>query len=256
MKILVAIPSKNRVDILKENALSWLKYIDADWKVFVEPQDYAKYLPFLGGHSEEPSHIVALSENDQGLGFSKQCMKEYAVAQGYDLVFKLDDDVKGWTEFRKILKGKEAAERFNKNLKDITEMFEKQPQVAVVSFPYSFQMFEQYLFKKNKRVQTCYITRTEDFHADPRISVFEDFSVGLKAIVSQKLVLWYGMSGIAMGVKVGGGTGGHQDFDRKERALKEIYVLREIYPPLAFREVDKVWCYEPDLKSLKIGFYL
>ncbi len=251
MKILVAIPSKNRVDILKENTLSWVKYIDVDWMVFVEPQDLMNYRLTVG-----TKNCIPLDENNKGLGYSKTIIKNYAEKYDYDLVFKLDDDVKGWTEFRKILKGKEAAERFNKNLEDIVEIFEQQPQVAVVSFPYSFQMFEQFLFKKNKRVQTCYITRIEDFHTDPRISVFEDFSVGLKAIVSQKLVLWYGMSGIAMGVKVGGGTGGHQDFDRKERALKEIEVLREIYPPLAFREVNKIWCYEPDLKSLKIGLYL
>lgn len=255
MKTLVAIPSKNRIDILKANALKWLEHIEADWKVFVEPQDYRNYVPFLASHSEAPTHIVALMENNRGLGYSKQSIKDYAKAHGYDLIFKVDDDISGWTDFRKVLKGKEGAAQFNKNLKEIVEAFEKHPQLAVVSFPYSFQMFEEFQFKKTKRVQTAYITRVEDFHADPAISVFEDFSVGLNAIVQGKLVLYYG-SGISMGVKVGGGEGGHQSFDRQERAMKEIEELRKIYPPLGFRKVDKIWGYEPDLKSVKIGLYL
>ena len=56
-----------------------------------------------------------------------------------------------------------------------------------------------------------------------------------------------------MGVKVVGGTGGHQSFDRKEQALSEVEELRKIYPPLAFRAVDKSWGIEPDLSSVKIG---
>lgn len=252
MKVLIAIPSKKRAEVLKKNALVWLIHIESvDWKVFIEKEDFLDYARILPADK-----LVILEETNQGLGYAKTIIKNYALNNGYDFIFKVDDDIKGWTDFRKTLEPKESAEKCEGFVKIITQYMKETPAIGAVSFPYSFQMFSQFDYKKTKRVQTAYITNVEDFYADPKVSVFEDFAVGLSVMVKGKMVLYYGESGISMGVKVGGGEGGHQSFDRQERAMKEIEELRKIYPPLAFRKVNKIWCYEPDLKSVKIGFYL
>lgn len=254
MKILIAIPSKKRAEVLRKNALAWVRLTGIDFAVFVELEDLKDYREMFQ-KEQVPLKIVCLNESSKGLGYSKVSIKKYADANGYDVIVKIDDDVSGWTDFRTKLTPQQSAEKFKFILSESIDLFNKNPDVVCVSFPYSFQMFEQKDFKKDKRVQTAYIARTEYFHADPRISAFEDFAVGLNAIVKQKLVMKYGMSGICMGVQVGKGEGGHQSYNRERQAYSEIDVLREIYPPLKFRKVDKIWHYEPDLRSVKVGQY-
>lgn len=249
MKVLISIPSKKRSDVLKKNAYSWVKLTGLDFVIFVEKEDEADYEEFFG------SKIFVLPESNKGLGYCKDVIKQYAVRNDYDIIVKIDDDVSGWTDYRTKLSPEQSAEKFKFILSETIDLFNKNPEVVVVSFPYSFQMFEEKGFTKDKRVQTAYIARTDYFHADRRISAFEDFAVGLNAITKGKLVMKYGMSGICMGVKVGGGEGGHQSYNREQQAFSEIDVLREIYPPLKFRKVDKIWHYEPDLRSVKVGFY-
>ncbi len=249
MKILIAIPSKRRADVLEKNALKWVQHTGLDFQIFIEQDDFSEY-------EKISKNLIILPEYKRGLGYAKTIIKEYAEKNNYDLIIKIDDDVSGWTDYRRQLKGEEAGKRFRQTIRECEIAFEKYPDIAVIAFPYSFQMFEKRSFERTKRVQTAYIARTAYFHVDTRISVFEDFAVGINAITKNKLVMLYGMSGIVMGIPVGGGTGGHQSYDRAIQAEKEIEVLREIYPPLSFRKVEKPWIYEPDLASIKkIGFY-
>lgn len=247
-KILIAIPSKNRVEILKKNALSWVPLTGFDWVVFVEPQDSDKYASLLEG-----GHGYVLPENNKGLGYAKTFIKKYAEENGYTHIFKIDDDVQGFTKYRQKLYLDVTANWFKDFMKDIEVAFYKYPKVKAVSFPYNFEMYELKKWEVTKRVQTAFICRTQDFFASEKISVFEDFALGLKIIVNGGLILKYCMAGIEMGVKVGGGSGGHQSFDRFEQAKAEAVELRKIYPPLNFRKVDKSWKIEPDLSSLELN---
>lgn len=246
MKLLIAIPSKNRVDILKANTLQWVKDVGVDWVVFVEPQDIGTYASVLG------ENFFVLNANDKGLGYCKQAIKDYALANGYTHIFKLDDDIKGFTNYRTKLKGAEIPQYIAECLPILMDAFRVYPQVKAIAFPYSFEMYERKRWEVVKRVQTAYIVETESMLVDPAISVFEDFATGLDIISKGGLVLKFGLMGIDMGVKVGGGSGGHQSFDRAERARAEIEPMRKIYPPLKFRKVDKPWQIEPDLTSISI----
>lgn len=244
MKILIAIPSKDRVDIFKRNAWQWLIYTGLEYKVFIEPQDQEKYKGLVD--------IVIMDKNNQGLGYAKQCIKQYAQQNGYDFIFKVDDDVRGFTNYRKKLPPQEAGQWLAQVIEDIKQAFEQYPEIKAVGFPYSFEMYEKKHWEVTKRLQTAYIVRTQDFHVNPGISVFEDFAAALSIIAGGGIVMRYGLAGIDMGVKVGGGTGGHQSFDRFEQAKKELDLLRKIYPPLNFRKVDKPWKIEPDIGSISI----
>ncbi len=250
MKTLIAIPSKGRAAIFAKNALPWLLESQLDWKVFLEKQDVELY--------NLPSQKVAvLPESNLGLGYSKEIIKQYAVENGYDAIFKVDDDVKAWTDFRKVLKPKESAAFFQKMLSEMEKMLEEKELLAGFGFPYSFQMFEKFSYKKTKRVQTAFLFRTKDFHADRSVDVFEDFAASLWPIVNGKLVLTCGKMGISMGVPVGGGTGGHQSFKRnEERAMNCCDAMRKIYPALKLKRVSHDWGIEPDIRSIRIGLYI
>ena len=248
MKTLLAIPSKNRADTLRKNALSWIDAVGYDWRIFLEPQDVEEYnLPM--------ENVCVLSENNKGYGFAKTEIKKFALENNYDSIFKLDDDIKSWTDFRKMLAPKDAGIHLRSVIEKIEFLLQENPRLAGVSFPYSFQMFDRYDFKKTKRVQTAYLFRTNDFYADERVSNFDDFAMSIRAIVNNKMILMCGLTGIGLGVKVGGGTGGQQDFDRMEQSRGEAEVLRELFPLLNFRSVEKRWGIEPDLRSIKMGYY-
>ena len=247
MKLLIAIPSKNRVDVLEKNAMQWVPLTGIDWMVFVEPQDADKY-----AHFNLSNHGFVLPENNKGLGYAKSQIKKYAIENGYTHIFKIDDDVQGFTKYRQRLFKEVTAEWVKEFITDIKSVFERYSKVKAVAFPYAFEMYELKKWETAKRIQTAYICRIEDFHADEKISVFEDFASGLKIITAGGAILKYCMAGIEMGVKVGGGTGGHQSFDRFEQAKKEAEELRKIYPPLNFRRVNKPWKIEPDMSSVTL----
>jgi hypothetical protein len=254
MKLLLAIPSKKRAEIFEKNTWQWLQHITAfDWKIFLEIEDIPNYNGIIAN-----DRIVSLPEANLGLGFSKEIIKKYAQGNGYDAIFKIDDDIEGWTDFRKRQTPEESARFFEKITTELLGLFEKEKEVAGFGFPYSFQMFEKFPLKQTKRVQTAYLFRTAFFHADRRVDIFEDFAASLYAIVKNKLVFTCGLMGIDMGVPVGGGTGGHQSFKRnEERAKRCCDAMREIYPPLKLRVTpDKSWGIEPDFRSVKIGYYL
>lgn len=250
MKILFAVPSKNRVEIFEKYALPWLKCLEGSVTVFVEPQDYEKYDKFFEGNIE----VVDIKENDKGLWFVKEFIQKFAAANGYDLVFKIDDDTKGFTDYRISAK---TPEETAKNVKKFLALFEEQvwhhKEIKAIAFPYSFHMFDDFDFKPVKKVQSTYLVRTEFLTVEGKnFSVFEDFAVGLNIVVNNGFVMKYGRSGQMVGVPVGGGTGGHQDFDRRKLAEVEAGLLREIYPPLLFCKVNKSWGIEPDMRSIKM----
>lgn len=250
MKVLLAIPSKARASTLQKYALQWLSLLPAEinWMVFVEPQDVPAYADVV------PGHLYQIDSNDQGLGYALTRIKVYAELNQYDVVFKLDDDIRGFMEWRQKLNPGAVAKLVTRMVNEIGEAFGKYADLGAVTFPYSFEQYEKVVWEPTKRVQTAYLVRTSAWFTDPRVSVFEDFAVGLHCLVKGFRVMKYGLSAIDMGVKVGGGTGGHQSpqLERNNRSLATIDELRKIYPPLECKAVDKPWGIEPDLRSVKL----
>lgn len=264
MKILIAVPSKNRVETLKKYTLSWLRLVNElpdlsdeyDWKIFVEPQDFSKYSELFeaSGVDDLSGLLVDIRQNDKGLGYAKNFIMEYALDNGYELVLKLDDDVKGFTKMRVGPKTEEeSALNFVWMCNKVVPIFQNHRNLGAVAFPYGNELYDMTdTFTKTKRLQTSYFIKPELFAVNPDINVFEDFATGLNVLVKNFAMLKYNWAGQVLGVKVGGGTGGHQAYDRKVQAYKEVELLRAIYPALKFRKVDKPWEIEPDIKSIKL----
>lgn len=247
LKLLVAIPSKNRVETLERYTWGWAKSLKFDVRVFVEPQDEESYLTVI-----PEANLVKIDANNRGLGYVKKYIQNYAKENGYDVVFKLDDDCKAHTDMRNPMSQERTAEFLNTVLPTLMLAFDRK-NLGAIAFPYSFQMFNlDEMFSKVKKMQSSYLVRTDLLCTPYEFSVFEDFSVGLWCMTKGFTILKFNYSGQVQGVPVGGGTGGIQDFDRGALVEKEAELLRKIYPPLVFKKVDKPWKIEPDMRSIKL----
>jgi hypothetical protein len=84
MNCLVAIPSKSRPENIKSFVLPFVKRLNLDYKIFVEPQEINSY---------NFENVVSHEENNIGLGGALVSIKKYAEKNNYDVILKLDDDV-------------------------------------------------------------------------------------------------------------------------------------------------------------------
>jgi hypothetical protein len=231
MKCLVFIPSKGRPESIRSNTLPLVKRLGLDYRIFVEPQDAEAY---------SFANVVTLPENDKGLGYSTSIAKQYAVINGYDLMFRLDDDV-------------HEIGNLENDIAKVLDVF-KMPTVGAVVFPYSFEFYaktDKLFSRVNKRTQTCYIIRTKCFEPSASVSTFDDFyqflllrQAGLDTLFCSRHMIKC--------KPVGKGKGGLQCFDRKEMAKREIAIFQAIDPSITIiSKPDKPWGYEPKFTSPK-----
>jgi hypothetical protein len=185
-------------------------------------------------------NVVLLNENNRGLGYATATAKEYAVQHGYDLLFKVDDDV-------------QAIGSVEQDIERLMRAFEI-PTIGAVCFPYSFEFYaktDKLFSRANKRVQTCYIIRTEAYKPTEQVSTFEDFYQFLLLRQAGYDTL-YCSKHLIKCKPVGGGKGGLQLFDRKEMAKREIALFQSIDPTIGIvHKPEKPWCYEPKFTSPK-----
>ena len=237
MKLLILLPSKGRPTQLQALTGSWLFEQGLDCKILVEPQDALAY-----GAIAPPGSILELTDDNRGTEFALFHGKQYALKNGYDVIFKIDDDIKGWSTMDKKDK-KTSAERFKQLLEDVVKPLEN-PNCAGISFGYRQEFWhDKKWFGVNHRFQTCYLVKTE--HFQPRLfekgektdDPWEDFCNFLRVIKDGHKVLRYGR--YTMDTDVGTGDGGLQDWYRNqtpERYKELIEIVRKEFPWLPFRK--------------------
>ena len=226
MKVLVVVPSKGRPDVFSKFGKKFIATLGVDSVVLLEKEDYELY--------DHPNKVL-LEKSNAGLGYSLSCGKKYAKENGYDIIFKIDDDVKG-------------IGTIVDDLETIISYFEKYPNLGAVCFPYDFEFYNKSdkLFTHiNKRIQTCYLIRTDSFRPMEGVNTFEDFSQFFHIVNNNEFTLFCARHAIKC-KPVGGGTGGCQAFDRKEQAEKEIEYFKSIDPTIGvIVKENKSWYYEP-----------
>lgn len=247
MKLLIAIPSKGRAERILKYTLRYVPELGTDWRVFVEPQDYASYAKFISSE-----HLVQLSDNNRGLGYSKCEIAAYA--QGYDLVFKMDDDIRFWSKGSgsNSENSLETPQILLKAIKAILSKLKQHPQLKAVSFEYKNlqHLYNKSIFSPNRRLQTAYICRTKELYPREDVSTFEDFYTTLAIWVNGGYTARYNDAGMYIEGDVGVMSGGLQSFDRAAMALRELQIMKRLYPGLKVREVKHAWKYEPDLNAV------
>lgn len=259
MSILIAIPSKGRPKELFKDTYSFIKHSKFDFKIFIEPQDHEEYLEFF-----DEKEIVILSENNRGLCFSKLEIFEYCKEKKYKYVFKMDDDICN-LRVRNISKIKEKNEVDRKfrteNFLDtaIANSLNllKKDRVKGISFPYGNELRiedENILFTHfNKRFQSCYLVDVDFLFPYPEHiynQCFEDFDTFFNIIDLGYLIIRYEQLGIDCR-PVGSNKGGIQSFNRAKIFQKTYEVMNKRYPYLIWKDVNKEWKKEPDLRRTK-----
>lgn len=199
-----------------------------DVLLILEKDDYEKY--------DYPNKLM-LERSNAGIWYALSEGKRYAEENGYDVVFKIDDDVT-------------SVGSISEDLQMVLSYFEKYPNLGAVVFPYDFEFYARSnkLFTHiNKRVQTCYLIRTSSFRPMDGINTFEDFFQFFQIIQNNEFTLFCARHAIKC-KPVGSGSGGHQAFDRKQQAEKEIKVFQAIDPTVqVIVKEDRRWYYEPKL---------
>jgi len=231
VKCLVFIPSKARPSNISKFVEPFMSRLGLDYKIFVEPQDEATY---------NFKNVVVLDKDNKGLGYSTSFAKNYAEQKGYDLVFRVDDDVTGIGEIEK-------------DIQQIIKAFDIQ-KVGAIVFPYSFEWYaktKRLFSRKNKRSQTCYIIRTKLFRPISEVSTFDDFYQYL-LIRNDGYDTLFCSRHLIDCAPVGQGKGGLQVFDRSAMALKEINIFKSIDPTITvISKPDKPWKFEPKFTASK-----
>lgn len=231
MKCLVCIPSKARPNNIKKYIEPFMQRLGLDYRIFVEPQDYEQY---------KFDNVIVLDANNKGLGYATSFAKNYAEENGYDLVFKIDDDTK-------------SIGQIENDIEQVLNSFSFKKLGAVV-FPYSFEWYaktEKLFTRVNKRIQTCYIIRTKLWRPSKYVSTFEDFYEYL-LLRNDNYDTLYCSKHLIDCAPVGGGSGGLQVFDRSDMALKEISIFKSIDPTVkVISKPDKAWKYEPKFTGKK-----
>lgn len=232
MKCLVCIPSKGRPNNIQKYTLPFMHRLGLDYRIFVEPQDYQTYSKY--------ENVVQHHKDNIGLGGALLSCKNYAQANEYDVIFKIDDDV-------------HAVGEIENDLDKIAKAMSI-PQVSAISFPYDFEFYAKtpkMFTRVNKRIQTAYFIKTNKYRPRVDVSTFEDFFQFLQIVLNGENTL-YCSKHLIKCAPVGVGKGGLQMFDRSEMAKKEIQIFKSIDPTIeVISKPDKPWKYEPKFTDKK-----
>ena len=251
-RVLLAIPSKGRAADIPRFLGRWLKRSQLfDTVVFVEPVEIKAYQEVCRNFAS----IVHIGDHDRGLGFSKTRIRSVAEAMEYEFIVKMDDDINGLCGATRRLEVANSMAILDKAITDCIDMFDENPVVKGIVFLYCNQMFEMEKWVGgNRRFNTMYMTRTEDFHADEKISFYEDFVAGIDIINRGGKTLTCGLMDGNMGYKGGLVRAVNNSIDLGPRDEEEMARIRKIYPWLNVKRVEgKPWRYEAEFRSAAIG---
>lgn len=228
--MIALIPSKGRPDILKKCALPMLSKMGIPYLVNIEVGERESY-------GEIPNAIYSV--NNIGLVGALENLK---CECSEDLIFKIDDDVLGFTG--QIL---EMLPKFEK-------AFLKHEKLGAIAFPYDHEFYygERAVFSHyNARLQTCYIIRKDLFCAGGIFDPFEDFCHFISLRTKGFFTLLSPTTKIRC-KPVGETPGGLNDGSRNVRSMAAIKKIQAHYPTLKIgvkNRPEKNWKFEPDFSK-------
>tara|TARA_R110000744_G_scaffold107013_8_gene203448 strand:- start:569 stop:1315 length:747 start_codon:yes stop_codon:yes gene_type:complete len=136
----IYIPSKGRADICTTPALF------DDCILVVEPQDAKSY-------QELHANVIVMEENDMGIAYARNWIKQYSIAQNEDYHWQIDDNIKSfkWRETDKNL----PVPAIN-NLKQVETYVDQYDNIGAAGLKHAlFAWTEKNEIDYNKQVYTC-----------------------------------------------------------------------------------------------------
>lgn len=221
-KYTIYIPSKGRhdsvttFDLLRESGL--------DSYIVVEPQDYDDY------HQVYGDRVIMLDENNMGISYSRNYIKQYSKNKGEDFHWQMDDDI---TKFNYVNKGKRTKETAFKVITTTEEFVDRYENIGGASIA-----IDTFVFAKNKPFDlNCMIYGVMLLNSN---TPFEFRGVGEDTDMSIQ-ILEAGMNTITMNVfsfntkPLGKNKGGNYDWYMNDGKLERLNTLISRYPHLPIK---------------------
>jgi hypothetical protein len=223
MRMLLAIPSHNRAYVSLKR-LYWLKDFEYDYKIFCEEHQAIYYDQVYG---EE--NIVRTPDGSGLMGQLHQIAK-YAEQKNYDLVLKMDDDMRFHVD-----KGKK--EDTGKVVSDYCKLaIEKfsDPVVGMTSvakyMEYRYGGRSGFVIRK-KPVYSNYLTRVKYLKKMiPEMLLFDDLYISIECKLDGKEILTY--LGAYEDAVTHKNAGGLQSYKRDEMSRKSFEFAKTLYPKI------------------------
>ena len=256
IKSVFAISSKSRPEILRKMTLKILNKIPKNKiYIFVEPQDYDKYLDI----KEEGYNLISIEKNDMKIGYSRKFIQKYFENKN-DLVWQIDDNMDSFYIRNEELKLKKIDENEILNMFIFLENKIKDYTILTLSFKPSNWFYTQE-YKENTRAWGIVLLNNKllcekNIFYDDYLGLFEDYDIcarclsfGLKTISFYNYAFYKEMSKF---------TGGCQVYKNKEYSEEICIYLKKKYSnkiKIFFNEKHKIFepkFYWHEFKEIKI----
>lgn len=230
LKLLIAVPTYKRPEVVAKFFDYWKSYENDQVTLlyFVEPDQVKDYEAVI------PRTYIVPTANNCLLSGQKTHIKEYAIANKYDWVLKLDDDVKAFRT-----RGKMKPET-QQNIKDslIKLVNYTADSVGAISIPYRNELFPNIegltYTKRNMRLQSSYLIRPELLYT--MFNNVEDFAQTCYVHSKGYRIPRTGLFGQDLYSPVGLGAGGLNNDSRKKNTALETMELLTLFPGISTKE--------------------
>lgn len=223
MKTLIVVPSFNRPYQFKSEVGRWIvRIVKYDWVVIVEPKQLIYYSQVV------PEKHLIVSEDDCGITGQMFHAKQYAERNGYDLIFKCDDEFKFQNDNWKM---KDSDRALVEMLDDMIPEFENSLLGVICIahyFTYRYNHSKVRFTHKNREVYGNYLVRTHLVEYPKGTKIFDDVVVGMNCILKGYYTLVYGKG--YFGYKEYKNKGGIDLSKRNELSKHNCSIIQKNYP--------------------------
>ena len=247
----IYIPSKARSNI--KITTSMLDDCDISYYLVVEPQDHEKYL-----ENYDESRIIAMKENDQGIGYVRRFCKQHSINNGDKFHWQFDDNIVA-LGIRKDNKNlKYSARNCISIVEDFNDLFTNIGGCGLSHYVYAWA--RPYVIGFNKQIFTACLFRNTKEHWW-KSNTIEDTDYSLQLLSDHLVTLYFNrilMFKAPTGKYKGGNLeieyGGNKDEKRfgGEKQYKKAQKMQEYWPEAKFQIRVKEKTNEIRLKPSRI----
>jgi hypothetical protein len=218
---LIAIPSYNRPYEIRKH-IWWLKEIpnsDLTWKIFVRKEQFRYYSQEIGDKNLIAIDVTNFRETINAIG-------DYACQNGYDWVFKIDDDM----SFKnRESKKKDIPFVFISALSDIVKELNDNSNIKAVNIckPSRYLYHKGGKFLYNKPLIGNYFIESKNMYMPKGLELLDDYYFTLKILEDGDTAIYCRAYENALTMS---NSGGLQSYDRNEMTERTYHVLKTLYP--------------------------
>ncbi len=224
-RVLIAIPSLGRPMAILKKTFALVNGAGIPFKIFVEKQEEFLYKHYCGY-----KNVEILPESGQGIGYSRNRMRDYAKANGYEFIFELDDDI-DWFE---RLDTNDKQESLRMCVTDFVDAMDRFPKCGGIRMThYRFWIYTKKDMQKwdafNKHLIWASFMRLSALPPmSDKYTHFEDMAISLLLWREGYFTLNYGLAGVH--VMQNQGKGGCNMGNRTKMAEEAIVEIKKEFP--------------------------